>query len=123
MLAEHLSTRDFIAGPAYSVADIALYGYLHVAHEAGYDLPAPVRSWLERVEATPRFMDDLEPYPANARPAPVARHTTRPASEPGTRPRGLGTMPPGGLREAGVHLGDPVRRGVAARRPPRMASA
>ncbi len=68
MLAEHLSTRDFIAGPAYSVADIALYGYLHVAHEAGYDPPAPVRSWLERVAATPGYMNDLEPYPANARP-------------------------------------------------------
>jgi glutathione S-transferase len=68
LLAEHLATRDFFASPAYSVADIALYGYLHVAHEAGYDVPAPVRSWLERVEAQPRFMNDLEPYPANARP-------------------------------------------------------
>ena len=68
LVAEHLTTHDFAAGSAYSIADIALYGYLHVAHEAGYDVPAPVRSWLERVEAQPRFMDDLEPYPANARP-------------------------------------------------------
>jgi glutathione S-transferase len=68
LLAEQLATRDFVAGAAYSVADIALYGYLHVAHEAGYDPPSPVRSWLERVAATPRFMNDLEPYPANARP-------------------------------------------------------
>jgi glutathione S-transferase len=68
LLADHLAARDFAAGAAYSVADIALYGYLHVAHEAGYDVPAPVRRWLERVEAQPRFMNDLEPYPANARP-------------------------------------------------------
>ena len=68
LLADHLGARDFAAGAAYSVADIALYGYLHVAHEAGYDVPAPVRRWLERVEAQPRFMNDLEPYPANARP-------------------------------------------------------
>lgn len=58
LLADHLTTRDFVAGPAYSVADIALYGYLHVAHEAGYDPPAPVRSWLERVAATPGHMRD-----------------------------------------------------------------
>ncbi|HEX6652702.1 MAG TPA: glutathione S-transferase family protein [Thermoleophilaceae bacterium] len=68
LLADHLATRDFAAGADYSVADIALYGYLHVAHEAGYDVPAPVRRWLERVEAQPRFMNDLEPYPPNARP-------------------------------------------------------
>jgi glutathione S-transferase len=78
MLAEHLSTRDFVAGATYSVADIALYGYLHVAHEAGYDPPGPVRSWLERVAATPRFMNDLEPYPANARPG-AGRSTYDPA--------------------------------------------
>jgi glutathione S-transferase len=68
LLAEHLSTRDFAAGAMYSVADIALYGYLHVAGEAGYELPAAVRAWADRVEAQPRFMNDLEPYPANARP-------------------------------------------------------
>ena len=68
LLADHLATRGFAAGSAYSVADIALYGYVHVAHEAGYDVPAPVRRWLERVEAQPRHMNDLEPYPPNARP-------------------------------------------------------
>ena len=68
LLADHLATRDFAAGAAYTVADIALYGYLHVAREAGYDVPAQVARWLERVEAQPRYMNDLEPYPANARP-------------------------------------------------------
>jgi glutathione S-transferase len=68
LLDEHLSTRDFVVGAEYSVADIALYGYLHVAHEAGYELPAAVRAWLQLVEAMPRFMNDLEPYPPNARP-------------------------------------------------------
>jgi glutathione S-transferase len=68
LLDAHLSRRDWMVASGYSVADIALYGYLHVAHEAGYELPAPVSAWLERVEATPRFVDDLEPYPPNARP-------------------------------------------------------
>jgi glutathione S-transferase len=68
LLDEHLSTREFIAAPRYSVADIALYAYLHVAHEAGYAIPAAVRRWLDRVKAEPGFIDDLEPYPPNARP-------------------------------------------------------
>jgi glutathione S-transferase len=68
LLEAELSARDFIAGSGYSVADIALYGYLHVAGEAGYELPPAVVAWAERVEAQPGFMNDLEPYPANARP-------------------------------------------------------
>jgi glutathione S-transferase len=68
LLDEHLSKRDWVVARGYSVADIALYGYLHVAHEAGYQLPPAVSAWLERVEATPRFVDDLERYPSNARP-------------------------------------------------------
>jgi glutathione S-transferase len=40
---------------AASIADIALYGYTHVAHEGGFDLSpfAGVRAWLERVAAEP----------------------------------------------------------------------
>ena len=39
----------------YSLADIALYGYAHVAHEGGFDLePYPaIRAWLGRVAARP----------------------------------------------------------------------
>ena len=38
-----------------TLADIALYGYTHVAHEGGFDLqPYPaVRAWLDRVAAEP----------------------------------------------------------------------
>jgi glutathione S-transferase len=64
-----LERHDFLAGARYSVADISLYAYVHVAHEAGYELsdyPA-VERWLARVEATPGFMNDLAPYPPNAR--------------------------------------------------------
>ena len=67
-LDEHLTGREWVAGEHYSVADIALYGYLHVAHEAGYRVPAAVGAWLERVAARPGHMNDLQPYPPNARP-------------------------------------------------------
>jgi glutathione S-transferase len=62
------TTHDYLAGSNYSVADIALFGYVHVADEAGYALdryPA-LGAWLERVRAQPGYMNDLEPYPANA---------------------------------------------------------
>ena len=79
LLDEHLSKRDWVVAPGYSVADVALYGYLHVADEAGYQLPPAVGAWLERVEATPRFVDDLEPYPPNARPGAGRSTYDRPA--------------------------------------------
>ena len=54
----HLEKEDFLVGPRYTVADIALYAYTHVAGEGGFDLgryPA-VRAWLERVEAQPGYV-------------------------------------------------------------------
>jgi glutathione S-transferase len=70
LLDEHLAAHDFFVGDRYSVADIAVYGYTHRADEAGIDLePYPcVRAWFERVEAQPGYMEDVEPYPANAAP-------------------------------------------------------
>jgi len=51
----HLESRSFLVGERYTVADISLYAYTHVAHEGGFDLdPYPaIRSWLERVAAQP----------------------------------------------------------------------
>jgi len=69
LLDRHLARRAFFVGDAYSVADIGIFGYVHVAHEAGLDLEpyASVRSWLGRVEEQPGYMNDLAPYPPNAR--------------------------------------------------------
>jgi glutathione S-transferase len=66
----HLDGRAFFVGDAYSIADIALYGYVHVAHEADYAIDdyANVAAWLARVANQPGFMNDVEPYPPNARP-------------------------------------------------------
>jgi glutathione S-transferase len=51
----HLRERAYFVGESFTIADIALFAYTHVAHEAGFDLdPLPaVRAWLERVEAIP----------------------------------------------------------------------
>jgi glutathione S-transferase len=51
----HLDAREFLVGEAPSLADIALYGYTHVAHEGGFALDAypAVQAWLVRVAALP----------------------------------------------------------------------
>ncbi len=69
LLDDHLADREFVVGGSYSIADIALYGYTHAARDAGFDLARhpSIEAWIARVEATPRFVNDLEPYPANAR--------------------------------------------------------
>jgi glutathione S-transferase len=65
----HLGGREFFVADRYTVADVALYGYLQVAHEAGVEMEAypNVTAWLDRVRAQPNHVADLEPYPENAK--------------------------------------------------------
>ncbi len=58
VMEKHLTGRTFFVGDRYSIADIALYAYTHVAHEGGFDLGAypQVRTWLERVRAQPKYI-------------------------------------------------------------------
>jgi glutathione S-transferase len=55
---EHLSRRTFFVEERYTIADIALYAYTHVAGEGGFDLsPYPaVVSWLQRVREQARHV-------------------------------------------------------------------
>jgi glutathione S-transferase len=62
VMEQQLADNEFIAGPEYSIADIALYAYTHVADEGGFDLteyPA-IRAWLYRVGATPGYVPMAE---------------------------------------------------------------
>ena len=51
----HVAGHEFLAGGSYSIADIALYAYTHVADEGGFDLSGypGIRAWLDRVAAQP----------------------------------------------------------------------
>jgi glutathione S-transferase len=52
-----LAQQPFFVAGRYSIADIALYAYTHVAGDGGFELdrfPA-VRAWLERVQSQPRY--------------------------------------------------------------------
>jgi glutathione S-transferase len=55
VMEKHLATRQFFVADRYSIADIALYAYTHLAHQCDYDLASfpAVRAWLRRVEALP----------------------------------------------------------------------
>ncbi len=54
---QHLARNDFFAG-AYSIADISLYAYTHVAHEGAFDLSPykALNAWLARVASEPRHI-------------------------------------------------------------------
>jgi len=55
IMERHLRDRRFLVGSAYSIADIALYAYTHVAEQGDFDLnryPA-IRGWLDRVADQP----------------------------------------------------------------------
>ncbi len=57
VLEESLRGREFLVANRYSLADISLFAYTHVAHEAGFDLaPYPnVRGWCDRVASQPQW--------------------------------------------------------------------
>jgi len=81
VMEDHLSTHDFFAAGQLTIADIALYGYTHLAHRCDFDLrdfPA-IRAWLKRVEETPGFVamnhrtdHRSAPRPGRTRPATPA---------------------------------------------------
>ncbi len=58
VMESHLAKRSYFVAERYSIADIALYAYTHVADEGKFDLaPYPaVRRWLERVRAQPNYI-------------------------------------------------------------------
>jgi glutathione S-transferase len=55
VMEDHLKSNDYFVGGRYSIADIALYAYTHVADEGGFDLGSypSVLAWLERVASQP----------------------------------------------------------------------
>ena len=62
VMERHLGSHRYFVGERYSVADIALYAYTHVAEEGGFDLGpyAAVRRWLGRVASEPRHIPITE---------------------------------------------------------------
>ncbi len=58
VMEKHLTNNDFLVGERYTIADIGLFAYTHVADEGGFDLtkfPA-INGWIERVKSQPRHI-------------------------------------------------------------------
>jgi glutathione S-transferase len=55
LMERHLATREWFAAGRFTLADIALYAYTHVAAEGGFDLSAypAIGAWLARIAALP----------------------------------------------------------------------
>jgi glutathione S-transferase len=58
VMEQHLARHRYFVGERYSIADIALYAYTHVAGEGGFDLAryAALRRWLDCVASEPRHI-------------------------------------------------------------------
>lgn len=58
VMESHLRQQAFFVGDRYSIADIALFAYTHVAPEGGFDLTSypSVLAWINRVQAQPGFV-------------------------------------------------------------------
>lgn len=58
VMEQQLAKTAFLVGQTYSIADIALFAYTHVAHQGGYVLDGypRIREWLARVEAQPGYV-------------------------------------------------------------------
>jgi glutathione S-transferase len=51
VMEKQLTGHQYLVADRYTIADIALYAYTHVAHEGGFDLAnyPKVRNWLQRI--------------------------------------------------------------------------
>lgn len=62
VMEQHLGTRSYFVAECYTIADIALYAYTHVAEDGGLELApyAKVRAWLARIAARPGYVRLLD---------------------------------------------------------------
>ena len=53
-----LRGRDYLVGERFSIADIGLYGYTHVAGEGGFGLDdfPNIQAWIKRIEARSNYI-------------------------------------------------------------------
>ncbi len=59
VMEQRLQQADFLVGEHYTIADIGLYAYTHVAHEGGFDLEnhPGIQGWLKRVEGQLSYIE------------------------------------------------------------------
>ena len=70
VMEKQLAQTPFLTGGDFSVADISLYAYTHVAHEGEFEMERfpNIKAWLERIESMPGYeaisiLEDTEYVP------------------------------------------------------------
>lgn len=58
---QQLARTPYLVGEHYSIADVTLYAYTHVAHQGGFELGSypSIQAWLQRVASHPRHVTML----------------------------------------------------------------
>lgn len=58
LINDRLSQHPFMVGNRYTIADICLYAYTHVADEGGFELSAfpAIQAWIQRIQSQPRHI-------------------------------------------------------------------
>ncbi len=58
LMENHLKFHTFFVAERYTIADICLFAYTHVANEGGFDLSRfpYIQAWIERVKAQPGYI-------------------------------------------------------------------
>jgi len=64
IMESHLENRKYFVNDQYTIADIALFAYTHVAHEGSFDLTQyrAINRWIARIQAHPLHYSDLYYY-------------------------------------------------------------
>ena len=62
VMEQHLAKRTFFVSERYTIADIALYAYTHVAPEGGFELDRfeAINMWLDRIRVQPGHISILQ---------------------------------------------------------------
>lgn len=58
VMEQRLTNHPFLVADRYTIADIALYAYTHVADEGGFSLETfpGIRAWIDRIQAQPQYI-------------------------------------------------------------------
>jgi len=58
VMEQHLSTHDYFVGERYTIADIGLFAYTHVAEEGDFDLARfpYILQWIDRIKSQPNYL-------------------------------------------------------------------
>ncbi|TQV88200.1 glutathione S-transferase family protein [Aliikangiella coralliicola] len=59
IMEKQLSQTPYLVGEQYTIADITLFAYTHVAHEGGFDLAdySAINAWMERIQSHPKHIN------------------------------------------------------------------